>query len=664
MIDSSQVWFGNQSGVMLGFDWNDSLRYDPSFNPTTKTLSYTVGPSFAIDPVTAASNSNDRATDVEFEQHVFYANSYWWLFYYDGTNYDYVSSPNGTTWSSPTIITTSGFKEDYGIAIWVSGDEVYYADEKPDTWAQVVYNSGTLGKGTISWNTESLLTTDHNDCDCGSLSIVTDSNGNLWIAAITCESSGCPQNSIIYTEIWELTSSGWTYNTPSGLASQSGQYVQLVPLTGGKMAVVAYTGNPEVWTYSGTSWNSGVTDSAIWDEYGVFGSSATAIGNTVEFAAEAATWSSPPSTAGIYYLSYAYGASSWSSAAQISSSEGPATISSDGSSTLVISYFPSTSTLDYIISRDSGLDWSSPGTISSSESLSSLGVSSSYSITAGFFEDVWTSGTSSPYNVRFAALPVTVPTAATSANSWSKPGVSPYESYFQNLNEYVSPGNGLLSIGQTDLSIAGRGVDLNITRIFSTPYGFRSTSPYLYDNYTLTNLGYGWSLNFPWMGTNYLHLTDGQAYPYQWSGNTFQYNKATNFELINNTSSYSLYLPDGTVYTFNSAKQLTTETDNTGNNTIDFTYGSNGYISYITDTIGRTVTFSYNSNNTLSSISGGGETVYYTYHGHDLSSVKDAVGDLTYYQYNTGINRLADKRRHLSHRRPIDLHLCERTRWN
>jgi hypothetical protein len=158
--------------------------------------------------------------------------------------------------------------------------------------------------------------------------------------------------------------------------------------------------------------------------------------------------------------------------------------------------------------------------------------------------------------VRFASFPPVVPDAAVSPNSWSKPGLSPYESYFQQTTQYVSPGNGLLTVEQDDLSLPGRGMDLTIGRVFSTPYGFRSDSPYEYDNFTLANLGNGWSLNLPWLGANYLHLADGQAYPYRWVGNAFQVNNATNFKLVHNEEdgTYDLFLASGTDYHYSATR--------------------------------------------------------------------------------------------------------------
>src|SRR5437870_6022818 len=51
-LDAHRAWFGgrNDSRVQLGFDWGDSLQYAPTFDRTLNALSWSVGPTFAIDP--------------------------------------------------------------------------------------------------------------------------------------------------------------------------------------------------------------------------------------------------------------------------------------------------------------------------------------------------------------------------------------------------------------------------------------------------------------------------------------------------------------------------------------------------------------------------------------------------------------------------------------
>ena len=121
--------------------------------------------------------------------------------------------------------------------------------------------------------------------------------------------------------------------------------------------------------------------------------------------------------------------------------------------------------------------------------------------------------------------------AIASPDSWSRPGLSPYESYFAGLSEYVSPGNGLLGVSQQDLSLPGRGLDLDIGRVFSTPYAFDRNSPFQYDNYTLTNLGYGWSLNFPWMGPTTSTLRTARPTPTTGAGPRSTFTARSDFNL-------------------------------------------------------------------------------------------------------------------------------------
>src|SRR5207244_8318431 len=273
--------------------------------------------------------------------------------------------------------------------------------------------------------------------------------------------------------------------------------------------------------------------------------SVTSVGDTMYVSSSSASYAG--GSGPVNFLSFSSG--SWSSATTIDSSVSTPSvgISASGSTTLVIIY-GGDSNVKYVTSFNLGSAWSSITTLSSSET-SVTSISSPYKTTNMAFAE-WVSGLNSPFNIRFASFPVTIPQAALSSNSWGKPGLSPYEAYFDHLVEYVSPGNGLLGIKQDDLYLPGRGLDLDVARVFSTPYAFRGSSTYQYDNYTLANLGYGWSLNFPWLGTNYLHLWDGQAYPYSWFGTTFEYHKAVDFKLVNNGNGYTLYSKDGAVYQF------------------------------------------------------------------------------------------------------------------
>src|SRR5439155_16703020 len=198
-------------------------------------------------------------------------------------------------------------------------------------------------------------------------------------------------------------------------------------------------------------------------------------------------------------------------------------------------------------------------------------------------------------------------------------GLSPYGTYYKQLSEYVSPGNGLLTVIQTDLALPGGGLNLAVSRLFSTPRTFLNTSgspvPYLYDTYNGATLGPGWQLNLPWIGQYYLHLWNGQTYLIRWDATgVFENHAGEHFRLYQSTCGrapcYLLETIDGTDYQFNTAGQLTTISDFTGWNGFTFSYGSNG-ITGITDTVGRLVNFTYDANGRLQSILSAGRSVLY-----------------------------------------------------
>lgn len=92
-------------------------------------------------------------------------------------------------------------------------------------------------------------------------------------------------------------------------------------------------------------------------------------------------------------------------------------------------------------------------------------------------------------------------------------------------------------------------MDLSISRVFEEPFAFGPKNFTAgYDNYTLANLGLGWQLNFPWMGNNYLHLPNGEAYVYQWnSSGVFENHAGTDFVMYHwsNNNTYDLYMANG-----------------------------------------------------------------------------------------------------------------------
>ncbi|MBU7016455.1 MAG: hypothetical protein HXS44_03025, partial [Theionarchaea archaeon] len=226
---------------------------------------------------------------------------------------------------------------------------------------------------------------------------------------------------------------------------------------------------------------------------------------------------------------------------------------------------------------------------------------------------------------------------------WEESGLLPYGQYFQNLNEYVSPCNGSLTVTQTDLYLPGRGMDLIISRVYTTPQLFS-----IDEGFTPTEedppwkIANGWRYDLPGITENYLYLWGGRMYKPEWGTDppecvfwcfpplepgeeVFNNHKGDHFRLIKHVDgSYTLYLKDGRICQFSSPGDIQSITDVYGN---EITFSGN----VITDTMGRVVSLS------PTGISYGQQSVNYTIQYVDynplLTAVTDCLGRVTHFYY-------------------------------
>jgi RHS repeat-associated protein len=647
-LSGDRAWFGNSSGVALGFDWSDSAALGPSYNSTANAVSWSVGDSFTIDPVTVTTSTSSTPTEFSYQTHLCSASGRTWVFYFGGASYDFVSSVTGLSgnWSSPTSIPTSGGVGAGGLGVACSGSAVYRATPSASSAYGWWFDSGTLNSnGTISWGTEVQISPTGNyqpKSGNGGPTVALDTSGRVWAGVITSSSD---------LQIWGCSSScgvasSWadSYNSSGGTVPCA----QLLPLTSARLAVVYQargscgggggggggggsggTGNIYIQTYDGNStWSSAVEGPTSMGSLAA--SQYAALGDAVEGCAPGNT---------LYYSSFMYGASSWSPAVSLDSSSSgiqSCAVSTDGKSTVAVTYVDDPGGMKYILSTSSGASWGAAFVLDPYET--SAGYMSGTLTFSTTVAAVYESGASSPYSIRYFAWPVTMPTAANTKYSWGKLGLSPYESYFQNFGEFLSTGNGLLTVVMGTASVPSRGVDLEAGLVYTSPYTFTpSGSVYQFENFSLAKLGVGWALDVPWLGPNYVHLPGGEAIPYAWSGPSMTYHGDTDFTLVDyGTNGYNLTMKDGTVYTFNSAQQLTKETDYTGNNSLTFAYGTNGYLSSMTDPLNRQITFGYNANSYLSTVTSAGRTwtlAYSSTSPAQLASVTDPLDRATTFQY-------------------------------
>ncbi|MBU7030457.1 MAG: DUF2341 domain-containing protein [Theionarchaea archaeon] len=236
-----------------------------------------------------------------------------------------------------------------------------------------------------------------------------------------------------------------------------------------------------------------------------------------------------------------------------------------------------------------------------------------------------------------AVYPVVIdPSMETFEDAWQSSGLTPYGQYFRNLKEYVNPATGYLTVTQTDLAVPGRGLDLVISRVYETPAVFYGSDPYDYEAPPV-DLGKGWQLNFPYVGSKYLHLWGGTVYKIQWNNNTFENHKGSHFTLVKNgDNTYTLTTASSIVYEFNTSGELT-EIKDLDQNTITFNYSEGSLVS-ITDTIGRSVSLTY-SNNRLSKITYNSAEIEFSYDANGcLQWMEDFLNRRTSYTYDSEYN--------------------------
>ena len=252
--------------------------------------------------------------------------------------------------------------------------------------------------------------------------------------------------------------------------------------------------------------------------------------------------------------------------------------------------------------------------------------------------------------VYFASLPTRRGGTGAGDSAWNRPGLHAQGAHLQQLSEYVSPLTGLLHLKHTDLAVPGRGLDLSIQRLYRTPDAFvrgQSGSFDLAWNFEAPlgfSLGQGWSLNFPLVTREHVHLWDGQRYPIRWDGSVFENKEGEYFRLERTPPPNPWYLDtkSGVRYTVSSWEgHVMNITDPTGN---EITLGySGGRLDTIMDTAGRVATFSYvpttycrgtgDSPPKVCKVTYGGRTVEYRYSGDLLTSVVDPAGRSTTYTY-------------------------------
>ncbi len=176
---------------------------------------------------------------------------------------------------------------------------------------------------------------------------------------------------------------------------------------------------------------------------------------------------------------------------------------------------------------------------------------------------------------------------------------------------------------QTDLSVGGRGLGLNLTRTYNSQWAAKEPEHGIF--------GYGWT------GPYTAHVIEEQrglfdyATVTQDNGSTVRFKrfggkpwepigKLVQSTLAESSEEYTYTLPNQTSLHFNRLGQLTSESDRNGN-MLTMHYGAK-YLESVSDSAGRKLSFAYNAAGAVESAKDPmGHTVKYTYESGNLASV-------------------------------------------
>ena len=203
----------------------------------------------------------------------------------------------------------------------------------------------------------------------------------------------------------------------------------------------------------------------------------------------------------------------------------------------------------------------------------------------------------------------------------------------------VNCASGNFSHSFTDVSISGRGPDIDLVRTYNS---LNPTSAGLFGN--------GWSSTYDQSlntdsptraadGSIVINLDDGSQVTATPNGSGYTTPPETDTTFVaNSDGTYTLTRHQNLIETFSAAGQLTSLSDLNGNKTtlaynssgqlasitdasgrtVTVTVGTNGLVSSITDPLGRTTTYSYDANNNLIGTSDPlGRTWTFTYDSND-----------------------------------------------
>ncbi len=225
----------------------------------------------AATPTTVATGlqSVGGAAFVEYanQRQIFYSQGLYWCFFNNvssGYTY-YTTSSDGSTWSTPTQLTTVNSSGSWHFACDSNGTDMIYAINSGVTNTPVYFREGALNTdGTITWAAAETNCSTASGSNVGQLWVTCafDSAGYPWVSWCRKNSTspqtreGYVTKSALLNGTWE-TAAGFPYDLPTD-QTITGICTVIIPLTNQKMYAMVSNASSfiEGFLWDGSSWGS------------------------------------------------------------------------------------------------------------------------------------------------------------------------------------------------------------------------------------------------------------------------------------------------------------------------------------------------------------------------------------------------------------------------
>lgn len=225
----------------------------------------------AATPTTVATGlqSVGGAAFVEYanQRQIFYSQGLYWCFFNNvssGYTY-YTTSSDGSTWSTPTQLTTVNSSGSWHFACDSNGTDMIYAINSGVTNTPVYFREGALNTdGTITWAAAETNCSTASGSNVGQLWVTCafDSAGYPWVSWCRKNSTspqtreGYVTKSALLNGTWE-TAAGFPYDLPTD-QTITGICTVIIPLTNQKMYAMVSNASTfiEGFLWNGSSWGS------------------------------------------------------------------------------------------------------------------------------------------------------------------------------------------------------------------------------------------------------------------------------------------------------------------------------------------------------------------------------------------------------------------------